>query len=110
ERVDEREMTAIAGGVQGRGRLGNVLADDRDVADLPVALPELVVREADAAGVVRRFRVLQRARVHGDRARLIAARRRKPSVQAPERGDAPGRHVVAEGVRGAAERGGSLVE
>ena len=110
ERVDEREMTAIAGGVQGGGRLGNVLADDRDVADLPVALPELVVREADAAGVVRRFRVLQRARVHGDRARLIAARRREPSVQAPERGDAPGRHGVAEGVRGAAERAGGLVE
>jgi hypothetical protein len=110
ERVDEREMTAIAGGVQGRGRLGNVLAHDRDVADLPVALPELVVREADAAGVVRGFRLLQRAPCMRDRARLIAARRREPSVQAPERGDAPAGDGVAERVRGAAERAGGLVE
>ena len=63
QRMDQREVTAIAGGVQrGRG-LGDVLADDRDVADLAVALAELVVREPDGARVVRGFRLLQRAAV-----------------------------------------------
>ena len=36
-------------GVQRRRRLADVLADDRHVADLAVALAELVVREADGA-------------------------------------------------------------
>ena len=54
-------MAAVAGGVQrGRG-LGDVLADDRDVADLAVALAELVVGEADGARVVRGLGLLQRA-------------------------------------------------
>jgi hypothetical protein len=103
-------MTAVAGGVQGGGRLGNVFADDRDVADLSIALAELVVGQPDAARFVRRLGVFQRARVHGDRARLIAACRRQASVQAPERRDPPGGHVVAERVGGAAERAGRLVE
>ena len=110
ERVHEREVPAIAGGVQRRGGLGDVLADDRDVADLPVALPELVVREADAARVVRGLRVLQRAAVQRDRARLIAARRGQAAVQPPERREPAGGDGVAEGVGRPAERGGGLVE
>ena len=107
ERVHQREVPAIAGGVQrGRG-LRDVLADDRDVADLAIALAELVVGEADAARVVRGLRVLQRAPVQRDGARLIAARRRQAAVQPPQRRDAPGADGVAEGVGRAAERGGA---
>ena len=49
QRVDERELAAIAGGVQGGGRLGDVLADDRHIANLPVALAEVVMGKADGA-------------------------------------------------------------
>ena len=60
QRVDEREMTAIAGGVQrGRG-FGEVLAHDARIADLLVGEGQLVVREADRARVVRQFGVLER--------------------------------------------------
>ena len=103
-------MTAIAGRVQRRRRLGDVLAHDRDVADLAVALAELVVGEADGARVVRGFRVLQRAAVQGDGARLIAARRREAAVQPPERRQPAGGDGVAEGVGRAAERAGRLIE
>ena len=85
QRVHEREVAPIAGGVQRRGRLGDVLAHDRDVADLAVALAELVVGEADGARVVRDLGLLQRAAVQRDGARLIAARRREAAVQPPER-------------------------
>ena len=56
QRVHERQMAAIAGGVQrGRG-FGDVLAHGRGVADVAVALAELVVREADARGTRGRAR------------------------------------------------------
>src|SRR5439155_20918354 len=42
-------------------------------------------RSPDAARIVRGFRLLQRAAVHRDRARLIAARRGEASVQPPQR-------------------------
>ena len=110
QRVDEREVAAVAGGVQrGRG-LGDVLADDRDVADLAVALAELVVGEPDGARVVRGLGLLQRAAVHGDRARLVAAGRGQPAVQPPQRRQPARRDGVAEGVGRAAERGRRLVE
>ena len=98
--MHQREVTAIAGGVQRRGGLGDVLADDRDVADLAVALAELVVGEADGARVVRGLRVLQRAAVQRDGARLIAARRREPAVQPPERGQAAADGTVSRKVSG----------
>ena len=110
ERVHEREMAPVAGRVEGRRGLPDVLADDRDVADLAIALTELVMREADPARVVRRFGLLQRASVHRDGARLIATRGGEAPVQAPERGEPAGRHGVAEGVGRAAQRGGGLVE
>ena len=51
-------MTSIAGGVQGRRRLGDVLADDRHFADLAVAEAQLVVGEPDGARVVRTLGLL----------------------------------------------------
>ena len=103
-------MAAVAGGVQRGRRLGDVLADDRDVADLAVALSELVVGEADGARFVRGLGLLQRAAVHGDRARLIAAGRGEPAVQAPQRRQAARRDGVAERVGRTAERGRRLIE
>ena len=49
KRVYEREVAPVARGVQRGGGFGDVLADDRDVADLAVALTQPVVREPDLA-------------------------------------------------------------
>ena len=86
-------MPPVAGGVQRRRGLGDVLADDRGVADLPVAVAELVVGEADGARIVRQLRLLQRAAVQRDGARLFAARKRDASVQPPQRREPARRHV-----------------
>ena len=75
---------SVAGGVQrGRG-FGDVLAHDGHVADLPVALAEIEVGEADRARVVGDLGLLQGAVVQRDRPRLFAARKRDAAVQAPE--------------------------
>ena len=57
--MEQREIAAIAGGVQRRRRFGDVLADDRRVADLPITKSELVVGEADGFGIVRLLGVAQ---------------------------------------------------
>ena len=108
--MHQREMAAIAGRVKRRRGLRDVLTDDRDIADLAIALAQLVVSEADRARVVSGFRLLQRAAVQGDGARLIAARRRQAAVQTPERGEVAGRDRVAETVRRAAQGGSGLIE
>ena len=86
-------MPAVAGRVQRRGGLGDVFADDGRVADLAVAVAELVVGEADGAGIVASLGLFQRAAVKRDRARLIAAGRGEAAVQTPERGEAAGATV-----------------
>ena len=83
QRVDEREVTSIAGGVQRRCGFGEVLADDARIADLLVAEGQLVVGETDGARFVRELGVLQRARVQRDRARLLALGVRDAAVQPP---------------------------
>ena len=84
--MHERQVAAFAGRMErGRG-LGQVLADDAGVADLLVAVGELIVGEADGARVMGELRVLERTRVQRDRSRLLAAGKRDPAVQAPERG------------------------
>ena len=103
QRMHEREMTTIAGGVERRRGLRDVLADDGGVADLAVALAELVVREADGARIVRGFGVLQRAAVVRDRARLVAARGGQASVQPPERRQSPD-ETVSRNVSGGRPR------
>ena len=80
-------MPPIAGGVQGRRGFGDVLAHDGGVADLPVALSEIEVGEADGARVVGDFGLLQRAIVQRDRPRLFASRKRDASVQTPQIGE-----------------------
>ena len=109
QRVAQREVAPIAGGVERRDRLADLLADDRRVADLPVADAQLVVREADGARVVRELGLLQRAAVERDRARLVAAARRQPAVQPPQRRQPRGRDPLAEHVRRPAEHGRRLL-
>src|SRR6185369_15049434 len=96
ERVHEREVAAIAGGVERGGGLGDVLAHDRDVADLAVAAAQLVMREADGARLVGAFGLLQRAALEGDGPRLVAARPGEAAVQPPERREAAGGDGLAE--------------
>jgi hypothetical protein len=83
ERMDQREMSAVAGGVQPGRRLADMLPDDRNVANLAVALTELVVSKTNGPRVVRQLRLLERATVKGDGSRLIASGRRKTAVQPP---------------------------
>ena len=51
--MNEREVAPITGRMECRRGLGDVLADDRHVADATVTEPELVVRETDTVRVVR---------------------------------------------------------
>ena len=88
QRVHQREVPPIARGKQCRRGLRDVLADNGHVADLAIAVAELVVGETDGARVVRDVGLLQGPAVKRDRARLIAARR----------------------VRSTAERGSRLIE
>ena len=84
ERVDHRQMTLVAGGVQRRRRLGDVLADDGGVPDLPVAEPQLVVGEADRPRVVRPLGLADRLGQEGDAARRLATRGGQPAVHPPQ--------------------------
>ena len=95
QRVDQREVAPVAGGVQRRGRLRDVLADDGAVADLPVAEAELVVGEADGARVVRALRLLQRAREKRNAARRLPLGDRQLAVQPPELGQPGGMQPLA---------------
>ena len=83
QRVHEREVATIAGGMQCGGGFCQMLANDAGIADLLVAERELVVRKADGARIVRELGVLERARVQRDRARLFASRERDAAVQPP---------------------------
>ena len=101
--MHERQVTPVARGVQGRRRLGDVLANDGEVADLSVALSQLVAGEPDGAGVVGDLCVLERPGLERDGTRLVATGRRETSVQAPERREPRRGNRVAEGVGRASE-------
>ncbi len=108
-RMHLRQVPPVAGGMQRGRRFGQVFADDRVVADLLVAEHELEVRQPDAARVVRRFRVFERARVQRNRARLFADGIGDAAVQAPQRREQGLRDLFANLIRRAAEhRGGAL--
>ena len=104
ERVHQREMAAVARRMQRGGRFGDVLADDRHVADLRVAERQLVVGAADGARVVGDLRLLERAAMQRDRARLLAAAVRDAAVQAPQGGQQDRRDRLANGVGRTPER------
>src|ERR1051326_4160998 len=103
--MHEREMPAVAGRVKRGRRLGEMLADDPRIADLLVAERQLVMGEADRARVVRELRVLQRAGVKRDGARLLATGVRDAPMQAPQDRQLRIANRFAKRVRRAAERG-----
>ena len=88
--MHHRQVPPVAGGVQRRSRLRQVLADDGGVADLAVAEGQLVVGEADGAGIVRALRQPQRLGEERDAAGGLAAGGGHAAVHAPEVGQ-PGR-------------------
>ena len=90
QRVHHRQVPPIARGVQRRCGRCQVLADDRRVANLPVAQCQLVVGEADGAGIVRPLRKAQGLGEKRDAAGGLAAGGGHAAVHAPEVGQ-PGR-------------------
>jgi hypothetical protein len=84
ERMHHGQVPAVANGVKRRSRLGQVFPDDAGVADLPVAEPQLEMREADSPGIVSLFRRAQCFRQERDAAGRLAACRREAAMQAPE--------------------------
>jgi hypothetical protein len=108
--MHERQVATVAGGEQRRGGLGQVLADDRGVAHLPVALGQLEAGETDRARVMSGLGVFQRSSVEGNCARLIAARRREAAVQPPQCRQASSGNRVSEGIGRPAQRGRGLIE
>ena len=102
--MEKREITSIASGVEGRRRLGDVLPHDCRIADLLVAMSELVMREADGFGIVRLFGVAERPAEQRNRPRLVAFRKSDPPVKTPERGKERGREVIARRVRWTSQR------
>ena len=85
QRMHEREVPAIAGRVQSRSGLGQVLSNDARVADLLVTERQLVMGESDGAGLVRELSMLQGTGMQRDGARLFAAREGDPAMQPPQR-------------------------
>src|SRR5258707_1599557 len=102
--VNEREVTAIASRVKRRGGLRDVLAHDGGVADLAVALAQLVVGKTDGAGVVRNLRLFERAAMERDSAGLVPTQRRQASMQAPERRETARGGGIGQRVGRAADR------
>ena len=90
QRVHHRQVPPVARGVQRRCGRGQVLADDRRVADLPVAERQLVVGKADGAGIVRPLGQAQGLGEKRDAAGGLAAGGGHAAVHAPEVGQ-PGR-------------------
>ena len=99
QRMKQREVSPVARCMERRCGFGDVLADDRRVADLLVAVAELVVGEADGFGIVRLFGMTQRAAEQRDRAGLVAFRKRDAAMKPPERRKQRGRKVVAGRIR-----------
>ena len=107
QRVHHREVARVSGGVKGGSGLREVVAHDGGVADLAIAEPELVVGEADGAGIVGPLGLRQRPRQKSNAAGGLAAGGRQPAMHAPEIGQAGGVQSLARLGR-AAERLGSL--
>ena len=106
--MDERQVAAIAGRVQCRRSLGEVLAHDPGVADLLVAEREFIVSEPYRPGIVGKLGMLEGSHVQRDRPRLLTASERDPPVKTPERRQPRVGHRLLYRIRCAAEYGGGL--
>jgi len=98
QRMDHRQVTAIAGGVKRRRRLGDVFTHDRHVADLPITLAEIKMRQPDRPRIVRPFGLLEGAVVKGDGPGLFASGKRHAPVQSPKAGVQDLRQWFANGI------------
>src|SRR5687767_9923740 len=103
-------MAAIAGRVECRRRLGQVIANNDRFAYVPVTVGELVVRQANGARVVRELGVLERPSVQRDSARLLSARISDAAVKPPKRGQPRIANRFADGARRTSQGGGCLRE
>jgi hypothetical protein len=83
QRMHERKVPSIARRVERRRRLGEMLAYDSGVADLFVAVRELVMGEPDRPRVMGKLGVLQGSRVQRDGSRLLTSGERNPAVKTP---------------------------
>ena len=104
ERVRQREVAAIARGVQRRGGLVEVFADDCRVGHAAIAERQFEVSEADRLRVVSTLGVLERLAQKRDRARGLAACGGDPALEPPKRRQAGGLHALAMFIGRASER------
>jgi hypothetical protein len=86
QRVHHRQLTAVASRVQGRGGLGQMLAEDCGVADAPVAEGELVMNEANRPRFVGAFGSRERLTEERDSLGWLAPGSGKTAVHAPQVG------------------------
>src|SRR6185503_1466543 len=73
--------------MQRRCGFGQMLANDSGITNLLVTEGKLVMRQTNGARIVRQLRMLQRARMEGDGARLFAARVCDAAMQSPQGGE-----------------------
>jgi hypothetical protein len=77
-------MSPIAGRMEGRCSLGDVLVNNRHVADMAIAEAKLVVGEPDGARIVGALRLLERLGEEGYTAGRLSACDRKATVHSPQ--------------------------
>ena len=90
QRMNHREVPTVACRMESRRRLGDVLANNRHVADVAITEAQFVVREADGARIMRAFGLPQCLGEKRDAAGGLAARNRQAAVDAPQIGQARG--------------------
>src|SRR5262245_61808661 len=84
--MDHGQMTTITGSVEGRCGLRDVLPNDRRVADLAIAEPQLVVCEPYGAGIVRALGLRESLDQKRNATGGFTAGRRQPPVHPPQLG------------------------
>jgi hypothetical protein len=80
KRVDECEVTQVAGGMEGRRGLRDVLPDNGAVADLAITKPKLVVGEADGARIMGALCLFEGAGKKRNASRGLAVRDGQPAM------------------------------
>ena len=82
--MHHREMASIAGGMQGRGGLGDVLPHDGHIADMAITEAQLVMCESDGPRIVGTLGLRQRLGEERNAAGGFAARNGQAAVYPPD--------------------------